>query len=1305
MQRKNGFTAQDALNPSTIQVDERTVLDRLSFVASFSKFINFYDKHNQKNGSWQPFFLKDSTILLASISQTDYTSKHMLFLMLSKKLSVNQPIDFQDKQYNALLEQLFNLIQSIFTDVNAWLVQMENDLKTYQLKEFVKKNISLQFAPLLWQFFSLRQAVSIAYQGVSAPDYVLFENFQPLWKITTRPAKQGQLTHEENIFLQLQAIYHPLFSFYVQVITTTQETFDALKNDFNNPPDTALLIAFVELMEVHRHQLNAITQRHLDFYYRDLLKQNNKAAIADETFLCLTLAKNIASFYLPVGTQFNAGLDEQKQLIVYESIKSQTLNHATIKQAITLCYCSDTETTFKKLHKTLIKNPAQLVPTSTGDLPSWSLFGDDKGDVVQQGFAFASPMLNLQSGLRNITLTFNFTESYAFDLVALQTAKAYLSTQKDWFNVSFNAVQPNPNQLDLHITLTPSNPAIMAFEKNPDGFNAIWPLFKLVLNDSVNLLDSPSLKNIEIVTHVEQFSSFELYNDFGKLADSGFLPFGPIPAQGNNFYFGSAELFAKPLTELELRFNWDALPTSMDDYYAQYNDFLTQQNFEIQVDNLCKFMDKLSTKQKDLLCNTFNKIFADYKVFSKKNLLKLTSDTLAISQNSLTAAIAQLYPTSSNKLTEFLNAVAHKIEQNNPLKNYKVTPNSLSLFNNPCFKVIFSIWAQDKWQKVLVEEINQSNAATIHSDQPYWISLFNTEIPKIVPTTKTEPNKTPPKKYGLKNLFGATKKAPVEPIPLEPTPSPVLVSHSHFLFEKTDFNQLIPAPDLLLEPLDFSKATKSGFLNMSLQQPIYGFGNGLYAQVVTNVAQQNAYQLIKLLNTDGYTPKPQPNPPYVPKVSDIFVKYSASQVVDFSVKQNYPFEYFYYDSFGCNRVYDSAELSDTSAFIQAPSPSSANNTLKLFAGLTSSAGLYLCLESIEPPCNVSFYIELTQLVPLLNGDVPPTVNFYYLSNTGWQPLKILLDETNQLSCSGFIEVFIAQDICLNSPFMPESGYWLAITSNNHATDFAKVLYLNTQAIKVKRLSTSDESKLDANKIKALVTPLPQIDTVNQPFASFNGMAKEKNSAFYQRVSQRIKTKDRASNVSDFESMAFEALPELYFCKHIKTPSRGEICLGLVKGYENSLLGEAYYPVVSRCDIDKLSRYFSSKISPFVRLKLFNLSHEPVTIKAELKFTPQAQINLLCEQISQQLNIYLSPWIRSEQIQMSIDEGLSHAALIDFLKNFSNVEEVYSLKISTSLQANPTTSIIFPNAPDGLFVSAKNHEIKAVTVNPECLNEQ
>ncbi|MDD5754113.1 MAG: hypothetical protein PHN45_05100, partial [Methylococcales bacterium] len=585
--------------------------------------------------------------------------------------------------------------------------------------------------------------------------------------------------------------------------------------------------------------------------------------------------------------------------------------------------------------------------------------------------------------------------------------------------------------------------------------------------------------------------------------------------------------------------------------------------------------------------------------------------------------------------------------------------------------------------------------AIIHSDKPYWISLFNTEMPKPAPSITVVPSKAKPKTYGLKNLFGTIKKSPVEPIPPEPIPPPVLISNSHFLFEKSDFSHFTPEPDLLLKPLDFTKALKSGFLNMSLQQPIYGFGNSLYAQVVTDVAQQNAYQLIKLLNSGGYTPKPQPNPPYVPKIADISVKYSAKQVVNFSTEQNYPFEYFYYDSFSCNQVYNSTALSDTPAFVQTQSPGATDGSLKLFAGITSSACLYLCLDAIEPPCNLSLYIELAHLVPLLDSDVPPAVNFYYLSNTGWQPLKILADETDQLSCSGLIEIFIADDICPNSLFMPENGYWLAMTSNNPATDFAKVLYLNTQAIKVKRLSTSPEPKLDANKITALVTPLPQIDTVSQPFASFNGMAEETNPAFYQRVSQRIKIKDRPSNLSDFESMAFEALPELYFCKLITTQNLGEISLGLVKGYENSMRSDAYYPVVSRRDIDKISHYFSSRISPFVRLKLFNLSHESVTIKAELKFTTSAQVNFLCEQISQQLNIYLSPWIESEQPQIIIDEGLTNAAVIDYLKSFSGVDTVHLLEISTNLQPHPSRPTIFPAKSEGLFVSAKNHEIKAV----------
>ena len=1326
MKRDKDFTkALGALDPLSIQVDERTLLDRLSFAAAYGELIAFYDKNNQKNGNWRPFFLKDPIILLAAISKTDYSSKHMLFILLTRKFaavpdsnwtegeqdSIATTQDEKSVQCNAFLEQLFNLIQSIFIDINDWITQMENDNKTYQLKEFVKKNVSLVLAPLLWQYLTLRRTASRNCERINTPDYPLFENFHPIWRtnINNSPA---QVLPDAKLFNLTQQLYHPLFSFYVQVIDSAKESFNQLRKQISSPPDTALLIAFIQLMEVQQQQLNQMTKRHLDFYYRDILKQNNKPAHADETFVCLTLKNNIQDFVLPAGVEFNAGLDDQQQPLNYVSTQSQMLNQATLKRAVTLCYSTLAEPTgtqqsakpAKRLHLNTIEKPAELRKNPLGQVQTWSLLGDGSGKVIKQGFAFASPMLSLQGGIRKLYITFDFTGEQELSDDYFDDCEAYLSTEKAWFKTSSQLSWLISNQFQLKITLKPSDPAITRFAENPEGISTQWPLFKLVLSDRIDLSKPPLLKSLTIANNVVQYRAFELYNDHGKLLDNNpFLPFGPIPAQGDNFYLGSAELFAKPLTRLKLHIHWDSLPESMEDYYRQYNEFLNKFDFKFQVGNLCKFLDCLKTRKKRALYTTINRIVGENHLLTTKMIDTAGTDILV-------ARITKLYPNASDKLGEFLKVIAREMGDDNPLKNYQ-HPH----FNNQSFKAVFSFWEKTDWQKVRVDNViddttqaqgdNKTSENTDESDKDYWVSFFNTIQPKPVALTET-PDAAKSKSYGLKFLSWKNTDSKNKLQPTTPPPPSLLDSRSLFKFQSSAFDKMSPDPTLLLQPLNFSGTKKSGFLKMKLQQPKYGFGNSLYAQVVMYVTAQNALSLAKALKNPSapYKPISLPNPPYTPTIAESSVNYSARQSVDFVSKSTAaPFEFYHYDNFSCYQVYDSQAPVNRLVVNQSQLPGLQFETtpsIKLFAGIDASACLYLNLENIQPPCNLSLYFELAHLVALKDGDIPPKLKFDYLADNGWKPLKILADDTDSLSCSGILEVFITQDISQNNPLMPGSGYWLAITSNNPVTDFASVVYLNTQAIKVQRLIPQGLAlapQLDANKIDSLVQPLPQIDTISQPFPSFNGQAHEDDPTFYLRVSRRLKTKDRSWNQTDFESMALDALPGLYFCKFIPNPSKtGEVSLGLVNSYRDALLPDAYRPVVSRCDIDKIRQYFVGRISPFVQLKLFNLKHETVTVKAKLKFVATAQINRSRQEIERQLKIYLSPWIQSELPQITIDEGLSSAAIIDFLYRFPEVENVCSLDTSTELQEASNTFIIYPMQANSLFVSALSHKITVVS---------
>ena len=57
----------------------------------------------------------------------------------------------------------------------------------------------------------------------------------------------------------------------------------------------ALFIAFLLIFKHAQDHINTLTQRHLDFYFKDVLKLKAKSAVPDQVHLIFKAAKNISS--------------------------------------------------------------------------------------------------------------------------------------------------------------------------------------------------------------------------------------------------------------------------------------------------------------------------------------------------------------------------------------------------------------------------------------------------------------------------------------------------------------------------------------------------------------------------------------------------------------------------------------------------------------------------------------------------------------------------------------------------------------------------------------------------------------------------------------------------------------------------------------------------------------------------------------------------------------------------------------------------------------------------------------------------
>src|SRR5690606_25589070 len=77
-------------------------------------------------------------------------------------------------------------------------------------------------------------------------------------------------------------------------------------------PHLALFVAFLKLLATSQEQLNGITRRHLDFYYREILQFEKRDFVPDQVFVVFELAKNVLTHRLEKGTLLDGGKDAFK---------------------------------------------------------------------------------------------------------------------------------------------------------------------------------------------------------------------------------------------------------------------------------------------------------------------------------------------------------------------------------------------------------------------------------------------------------------------------------------------------------------------------------------------------------------------------------------------------------------------------------------------------------------------------------------------------------------------------------------------------------------------------------------------------------------------------------------------------------------------------------------------------------------------------------------------------------------------------------------------------------------------------------
>lgn len=447
------------------------------------------------------------------------------------------------------------------------------------------------------------------------------------------------------------------------------------------------------------------------------------------------------------------------------------------------------------------------------------------------------------------------------------------------------------------------------------------------------------------------------------------------------------------------------------------------------------------------------------------------------------------------------------------------------------------------------------------------------------------------------------------------------------------------------------------------------------------------------LSSDPKVGKLIPNEPYIPFAEDIELNYSA--------KEN-AYSYLSKDADGAATKSKGVQLYHEDAFGQYEK----EVEIKSIVPVHQNGGeLYIGLEAM-PQTTVSLLIQM------LEGSENPLVDTFeekefiewnILSNNTWIDLSdyMLKNETRRFLESGIVKFNIPKDINTNHTRFTDGLVWIRAKSKRSYDAVCKIQGIYTQAVLATFQNQNNDlshlnNGLEANTITKLITRVPQVKSVSQPYNSFDGKYKEADTEFYRRVSERLRHKNRAITQWDYEHLVLQEFPEVFKVKCLNHTSEksymapGYVTLMVVPNIKNKNAFDVYQPRVSRASLNKIQNYVNELNTMHVNAQVINPNYKEAKVDTKIKFFEQYDETFYLKQLDEDIKKYISPWAFTDSKDIDFNVKLNVNQMINYLEQLYYVDYIDEIKILVN-NVLQTQSLIEVD-PKSILVSAKQHNV-------------
>ena len=432
-----GTSQRNRIDPellsSKTSIDNRSVADVLDFFVQLSRHVQYYDE-NLKISDWQEFFSSNLPFTLAAISRYNRKQAENRFFHQRKR--------FLKKPSEAGLYLELRSIFVIIKKIDRWYQLVLG--KQTGLEPVMEKMMKDKLGTALKQFISYANAGTNKF-GTKAIDFTGL-SAHPVWMLSASDLTKEDTSYQaagntyykrliglyDKIYQLLQTIHDAINLFSVSAEMGLEQSLIPLQEELKekHPPHLAIVFAFIKLFKHLQDDLNNFTKKHLDHFYKEVLKLKPKPAEPDHAHLVIEIQKQLDKYLLKKGIAFKDGKDANKTDIIFTSDDEIVVNKATVKEQRTLFLqqapirfsaAREECKTFSVVEGLHIAPEATMAdgidkpfaePSSREALGAkWSKYRDPENNFLypysnaRLGFVMASPVLFLQGGNRKITIT------------------------------------------------------------------------------------------------------------------------------------------------------------------------------------------------------------------------------------------------------------------------------------------------------------------------------------------------------------------------------------------------------------------------------------------------------------------------------------------------------------------------------------------------------------------------------------------------------------------------------------------------------------------------------------------------------------------------------------------------------------------------------------------------------------------------------------------------------------------------------------------------------------------------------------